>query len=80
MLFRSNDDLVMSLAIGCWVRDTAVINNERNLEYSKAFLSAITKAGNYLDTSVRKYQNEDRARKQQQMQNVYSTFDWIIKG
>ena len=75
-----NDDLVMSLAIGCWVRDTAIINNERNLEYSKAFLSAITKAGNYLDTSVRKYQNEDRARKQQQMQNVYSQFDWIIKG
>ena len=26
-----NDDLVMSLAIGCWVRDTAVINNERKI-------------------------------------------------
>jgi hypothetical protein len=75
-----NDDLVMSLAIGCWVRDTAIINNERNLEYSKAFLTAITKAGNYLDTSVRGYQQEDRVRKQQQTRNIYSDLSWIIKG
>ena len=75
-----NDDLVMSLAIGCWVRDTAIINNERNLEYSKAFLSAITKAGNYLDTSVRQFQNEDRNRRQQQVQKIYTDFNWIIKG
>jgi hypothetical protein len=75
-----NDDLVMSLAIGCWVRDTAIVNNERNLEYSRAFLDAITKGGNYLDTSVRGIVNEERSRKQQQMQNMYREYNWIIKG
>jgi hypothetical protein len=75
-----NDDLVMSLAIGCWVRDTAVINNERNLEYSKAFLNSIIKSGNYLETSVRSFQNEDKARKIQQAQQQYKDFLWLIKG
>jgi hypothetical protein len=75
-----NDDLVMSMAIGCWVRDTAIINNERNLEYSKAFLSAITKGGNYLDTTIRGFQHEEKLRKQQQAMQQYRDFDWIIKG
>lgn len=75
-----NDDLVMSMAIGCWVRDTAIINNERNLEYSKAFLGAMTKSGNYLDTTVRGFQNEEKARRQQTAMNVYKDFSWIIKG
>ena len=29
-----NDDLIMSCAIGCWVRDTALIENKRNIEYN----------------------------------------------
>jgi len=75
-----NDDLVMSLAIGCWVRDTAIINNERNLEYSKAFLNSIIKSGNYLDTTVRAFQTEEKNRKIQQVQQMYKDFNWIIKG
>ena len=75
-----NDDLVMSLAIGCWVRDTAVINNERNLEYSKAFLTSITKGGSYLDSSQKAIMQEDRVKKYNEAQQVYKQFSWIIKG
>jgi len=75
-----NDDLVMSLAIGCWVRDTAVINNERNLEYSKAFLTSITKGGSYLDSSQKAIMQEDRVKKYSEAQQVYKQFSWIIKG
>jgi len=75
-----NDDLVMSLAIGCWVRDTAIINNERNLEYSKAFLGAITKGGSYLNTSIQGFRNEERERRNQQAIQMYKDFSWIIKG
>ncbi len=32
-----NDDLIMALAIGCWVRDTALQVNARDLNYQKAF-------------------------------------------
>jgi hypothetical protein len=75
-----NDDLVMSMAIGCWVRDTAIVNNERNLEYSKTLLDAITKSGNYLDTTINGFRNEQRNIKQQQMQKMYQDYNWIIKG
>ena len=37
-----NDDLVMSFAIGCWVRDTVLIENQHGLEYSKQFISAMS--------------------------------------
>ena len=75
-----NDDLVMSMAIGCWVRDTAIVNNERNLEYSKTLLDAITKSGNYLDTTINGFKNEQRNLQQQKMQNMYREYSWIIKG
>jgi hypothetical protein len=42
----------MALSIACWVRDTAIINNQRSLEYSVAFLNAIAKTSNYLNTSI----------------------------
>lgn len=75
-----NDDLVISMAIGCWVRDTAIINNERNLEYSKAFLNSIGKTGNYLNTTMKAFQQEERARIVQTQQQMYKDFSWIIKG
>ncbi len=75
-----NDDLVMSMAIGCWVRDTAIINNERNLEYSKVLLGTIMKSGNYLDTTINAFRNEEKNRRIQQSQQMYKDFNWIIKG
>ncbi len=75
-----NDDLVMSLAIACWIRDTVLINNQRNLEYHRAFLNAIGKSASQLDTSVSgmvQYERNQRldAQKKQYLANV-----WLIKG
>ncbi len=70
----------MSLAIACWVRDTAVINNERNLEYSKAFLTSITKTSNYLNTSINGMRQYEYSQKIQQSQNTYKEFSWLLKG
>ena len=36
-----NDDLIMACAIGCWVRDTVLIENKRDIEYKKAFINCI---------------------------------------
>jgi hypothetical protein len=47
-----NDDLVMSFAIGCWVRDTVIVESQRNLEYSKEFLSSISTSRTDLATSI----------------------------
>lgn len=75
-----NDDLVMSAAIACWVRDTAVINNERNLEYSKAFLSAIGTTRSYLNTSINGMQNYENSQRIEQQKNIYKEFAWVLKG
>ncbi len=44
-----NDDLVMSLAIGCWVKDTVFQNATKDIEYQKALLTGISKTGKLLD-------------------------------
>ena len=47
-----NDDLIISMAIACWIRDTALVENQRDLEYKKAFLNSITTTNRVLDTSI----------------------------
>jgi len=48
-----NDDLVMSLAIGCWVRDTVLIANQREQEYREAFLNAMTMTRTNFNSQIR---------------------------
>ena len=47
-----NDDLVMSFAIGCWVRDTVIVENRKDVEYSKQFLSSISTSTSNLSTTI----------------------------
>ena len=47
-----NDDLVMSFAIGCWVRDTVIIESQKNIEYSKSFVSSISTAHTSISTTI----------------------------
>ena len=75
-----NDDLIMALAIACWVRDTAIINNERSLEYSRAFLNSISKSKNYLNTSISGMQQYEYSQRINQQQNMYKEFAWLLKG
>ena len=74
-----NDDLVMAFAIGCWVRDTALETNKRDVEYTKAFLSTMTKTKSELNTAIAGQQGykpvAKSARIKQQQQ-----YNWILKG
>jgi hypothetical protein len=47
-----NDDLVMSFAIGCWVRDTVIVESQKGLEYSKQFLSSISTSHTEISTTI----------------------------
>ena len=47
-----NDDLVMSFAIGCWVRDTVIIESQKNVEYSKSFIAGISTASTTISTTI----------------------------
>ena len=49
-----NDDLIMALAIACWVRDTAIQASARDLNYQKGYKSGnatdiISEAKSYWD-------------------------------
>ena len=78
-----NDDLIMACAVGCWVRDTALSINQRDTEYAKAFVGAITRSTNELDTRIKgmvgtqKLKMTDAANKHQH--NI-TTFPWLFKG
>ena len=74
-----NDDLVMSLAIGCWVRDTALQENKRGVEYSKVFLDSMYVSGRNINTSIpgqigyKSVEKDANIREQKE-------FSWLLKG
>ena len=47
-----NDDLIMSMAIACWVRDTALVSNKRDVEYRRALIDGISVSGTNLKTTI----------------------------
>ena len=80
-----NDDLTMSLAIACWVRDTALTINARNLEYKKAFLNSMIYSSTKMNTTI-KGQNGykpgsqfDKIERNKQIEQM-KEFSWLYKG
>jgi hypothetical protein len=78
-----NDDLTMSMAIACWVRDTALIGNQRDLEYRKALIGGISVSGTKLKTTIPGQHGhyghdvrEDYADKKKEL----DPFMWLSKG
>ena len=47
-----NDDLVVALAIGCWVRDTALVKNVRDIEYNKVMIDSLSSARINMHTTI----------------------------
>ena len=74
-----NDDLVLSLAIACWVRDTALINNVKDVEYTKALLESMGKTNTRFNSSINGMNSykeiNDSANKK-----LYHDYLWLIKG
>jgi len=78
-----HDDLVMALAIACWVRDTALTVNQKDLQYKKAMVNAMRLNNTRLHTTIpgmsghkRPVYNENM---EKEMKN-YQDFIWLIKG
>ena len=77
-----NDDLVMALAIGCWVRDTALQSSARDLNYQKAFVSAIKTTKTTMNTQIpgqEGYKKGEIFDKMNEARNAYEQYKWIIK-
>ena len=77
-----NDDLVMALAIACWVRDTAIQASGRDLNYQKAFVDSIIVSGRKFDTRIKGqegYKKDNILDKMSEAKSLYSQYKWIIK-
>ena len=77
-----HDDLIMALAIACWVRDTAIQHSSRELNYKKAFLNAIYKSNTNMNTQIKGqqgYKKDEMFDKINEAKNMYDQFKWIIK-
>jgi len=75
-----NDDLVMSCAIACWVRDTALVVNQREMEYRQAMVGALSSNKRAFHTKI---SGQEGYRKQQGLakaQKNYRDFGWVFKG
>tara|TARA_R110000822_G_scaffold156489_1_gene296303 strand:- start:28 stop:1635 length:1608 start_codon:yes stop_codon:yes gene_type:complete len=84
-----NDDLVIALAIACWVRDTAIIASRRGEELQKAMLSSMVYTRTLLNTNVRGQHGYDKNmsaftppddRGLEQHKEDFNKFGWIFKG
>jgi len=80
-----NDDLTMSLAIACWVRDTALTVAKTDVEYTKAMFNSIMVANTRVQTKIpgqvgydRKYNNDSVDTKQ--LKEFYNMYNWLYKG
>jgi len=76
---RNNDDLIMALAIGCWVKDTALAARTRDVAYQKAFLSSIGTTTTKLNTAIRGMEGRQTLEKQQEIDKMKDHL-WLLKG
>ena len=78
-----NDDLVISMAIACWVRDTALEINKKDLEYKKAMVDAMKLNSRKIQTTIPGMEGHrqdvwnEKAKKEM---NDHKNFIWLIKG
>ena len=86
-----NDDLVMSLAIGCWVKDVALTTNKRATAYNTSILNSMIKANTQINTTipgmVGYHKQSDPFTKEKSLQQRQEAakkqieeFGWIYKG
>jgi len=81
----SNDDLIMALAIGCWVRDTALQKSARSVAYSKAMLGAIIQSNTKMSTAIPGMMGYNKKLDMDQVQmkeikDQHRKYNWLYKG
>ena len=77
-----NDDLVMALAIACWVRDTALETNKKDVEYKKAMLDGIFMNSRKMNTAIKGMEGHAQSfeKKYEEELQQAKDFVWIFKG
>ena len=75
-----HDDLTMSLAIACWIRDTSIIQNTRSIESTKSILGIMGTNQRVLNNSFTSMVQSERNIRLSQQQQDYLNNLFIVKG
>jgi len=78
-----HDDLVMALAIACWVKDTALTINQRELQYKKAMVSSMFSTQGKMQTTIPGMQGhkiDSFSQETMDRKKQYEQFVWLLKG
>ena len=78
-----HDDLIMALAIACWVRDTAVEVNQKDVEYKKAMMNSMRKTNTKIVTTITGMDGHNVKGVSQEAfdrKQVYDRFVGLLKG
>ena len=73
-----------TMAIACWVRDTALTVNQREADFKKACLGSIVKVDTKVNTTIPGMQGYNRKEaldeKMFKAKEDYQKYSWLIKG
>tara|TARA_R110001583_G_scaffold55286_1_gene168184 strand:- start:423 stop:767 length:345 start_codon:yes stop_codon:yes gene_type:complete len=77
-----HDDLVMALAIACWVRDTALTTNQRDVEYKRAMVTSMMLESKTFQTQNpgQRQMTQGLTNAQKETKKQYEDFVWLLKG
>ena len=78
-----NDDLVLACAVGCWVSDTALSVNKRDVEYKKAFMNSMIRSSTELRTKIPGqigYKKDNLFDTMKHHKSNVDSFPWLFKG
>jgi len=78
-----NDDLIMSLAIACWIRDTVIASSRKDERYAKAILDSMVYANTKMNTSIKGmhgYKQNEMHDKLEEHKKIQSEYGWLYKG
>ena len=77
-----NDDLIMAMAIACWVKDTALEVNQRDIEYKKAILGGMFMKTTKMKTTIEGMDGHKNSINEEYEKHKKETkdFAWIFKG
>ena len=78
-----NDDLIMSLSIACWIRDTVIASSKKDERYAKAILDSMVYANTKINTSIKGmhgYKQDEMHDKLEEHKKIQSEYGWLYKG
>ena len=76
---KSNDDLIMACAIGCWVKDTVYANSQRDAEFANSLVTCMVRNQTSLNTTISGMTGYDSVRRSDDMSEQIE-YNWLLKG